>query len=234
MGEQVTHRNSAFGQNSLPREINATRFIVATLGVLFALAGIDHGFFETLQGYTPTPGLIVQAIGVHNRMWVYGTEDAFTLIPNFLLSGIAAIALSLLIAVWSVGFVQKKHGSTIFLLLFILLFLSGGGLAQIVYFTLAWAVSTRINKPLTWLGRFLPEQARRALGMPWLWLLSGFILPSLVALEIAIFGYMPGVHDPLQVLHICWSLLAVGFVFLLLAIASGFMHDADRGLERMR
>lgn len=226
----MTHENSAFSRNSFWRELNATRFIVATLGVLFAVAGIDHGFFETLQGYAPTPGLIVQAIGVHDRMWAYGTEDAFTLIPNFLLSGIASIGISLLIAIWSVGFVQKKHGSAIFLLLFILLFLAGGGVAQIVYFTLAWAVSTRINKPLTWLRTSLPEGLRRVLGKPWLWLLGGFILPSLMALEIAIFGYVPGVSDPKQVLYTCWSLLGVGLVLLLLAIASGFIHDADRGL----
>ncbi|MGB0066105.1 MAG: hypothetical protein WBP85_16805 [Terracidiphilus sp.] len=234
MGAQVTHAISALSRNFLPSEINATRFIVATVGVLFALAGIDHGFFETLQGYTPTPGFIIHAIGEHNRMWVYGTEDALTLIPNFVVSGIVAIGISLLIAVWSVGFVQKKHGSTIFLLLFIFLFLSGGGLAQIVYFTLAWAVSTRINKPLTWLRRSLPARVRVALGMPWLWLLGGFTLPSLMALEIAIFGYVPGVSDPKQALHICWSLLAVGSVFLLLAIASGFIHDADRELGAMR
>jgi hypothetical protein len=227
---QVTHENSALHRKSFWRELNATRFIVATLGVLFAIAGIDHGFFETLQGYTPTHGLIVQAIGEQNRMWAYGTEDALTLIPNFLLSGIASIGISLLVAVWSVGFVQKKHGSTIFLLLFILLFLVGGGVAQIVYFTLAWAVSTRINKPLVWLRTFLPERLRGVLGMPWLWLLGGFMLPSLMALEIAIFGYVPGVSDPKQVLYTCWSLLGVGLVFLLLSIASGFIHDADRGL----
>ncbi len=226
----MTHENTALIRSSFWRDLNATRFIVATLGVLFAIAGIDHGFFEALQGYTPTPGVIIQAIGVHNRMWTYGSEDAFTLIPNFLLSGIASIAISLVIAVWSVGFVHKKHGSTIFLLLFIVLFLVGGGVAQIVYFTLAWAVSTRIDKPLTWLRTSLQERVRQVLGMPWPWLLGGFMLPSLVALEIAIFGYVPGVSDPKQVLYTCWSLLGVGLVFLLLAIASGFVHDADRGL----
>jgi len=102
--------------------------------------------------------------------------------------------------------------------------------AQIVYFTLAWAVSTRIDKPLTWLRTSLQERVRQVLGMPWPWLLGGFMLPSLVALEIAIFGYVPGVSDPKQVLYTCWSLLGVGLVFLLLAIASGFVHDADRGL----
>ena len=120
----MTQENRANSSSSIWQQVNATRFIVATLGVLFALGGIDHGFFETLQGYTPTSGLIVQAIGVHNRMWVYGTEDAFTLIPNFLVSGIAAISVSLLITVWSIGFVHKKHGSLIFLCLFIALFLA--------------------------------------------------------------------------------------------------------------
>jgi len=224
----VTHENSGGISSSFWREVNAVRFIVATLGVLFALGGIDHGFFETLQGYTPTPGLIVQAIGVHNRMWAYGTEDAFTLIPNFLVSGIAAISVSLLIAVWSIGFVHKKHGGLIFLFLFIVLFLVGGGVAQVVYFTLGWAVSTRINRPLTWLRRLLPGKARAVIGRQWPWLLGGFTLLSLVALEIAIAGYLPGEHDPKQLLYTCWSLLAVGLGLLFLAIASGFVHDVDR------
>jgi hypothetical protein len=161
-------------------------------------------------------------------MWAYGTEDAFTLIPNFLVSGIAAISVSLLIAVWSIGFVHKKHGGLIFLFLFIVLFLVGGGVAQVVYFTLGWAVSTRINRPLTWLRRLLPGKARAVIGRQWPWLLGGFTLLSLVALEIAIAGYLPGEHDPKQLLYTCWSLLAVGLGLLFLAIASGFVHDVDR------
>lgn len=224
----MTQENRANSSSSIWQQVNATRFIVATLGVLFALGGIDHGFFETLQGYTPTSGLIVQAIGVHNRMWVYGTEDAFTLIPNFLVSGIAAISVSLLITVWSIGFVHKKHGSLIFLCLFIALFLVGGGVAQVVYFTLGWAVSLCINRPLTWLRRLIPERARAVIGRQWPWLLGGFTLLSFIALEIAIAGYVPGEHDSKQLLYTCWSLLAVGLGLLFLAIASGFVHDVDR------
>src|SRR5208283_296635 len=82
----------------------ATRIIVSTFGVTLGIAGIDHGFFEALQGNVPTPGLFIQAIGPASRMWVYGTEDAFTLVPNFLLTGILAIILSLAIMIWSIGF----------------------------------------------------------------------------------------------------------------------------------
>ena len=41
----------------------ATRIIVATMGVMLGIAGLNHGFFETIQGNTPTNGLIIQAIG---------------------------------------------------------------------------------------------------------------------------------------------------------------------------
>lgn len=200
---------------------------MSTLGVLFAISGMNHGLFESLQGNAPTGGLFVHSIGPRNQMWAYGTEDAFTLIPNFLLTGITAIAVSLTIVVWSLRFVHRKHGSSIFLLLFVVLLLVGGGVAQVVFFTLAWAVSTRINKPLTGLKTFLPARSRDVLGRPWPWLLASFTLLGLIALEIAITGYVPGMHDPKQVLYTCWSLLGIGLGFLLLAIASGFVHDVD-------
>jgi len=111
---------------SFRRKVSATRAIVSTLGFLFAISGINHGFFEALQGNASTGGWFIHSIGSRNQMWAYGTEDAFTLIPNFLLTGVAAITVSLLIIVWSVGFVDKKHGSSVFLLLFVLLLIVGG------------------------------------------------------------------------------------------------------------
>ena len=75
------------------REANATRTIAAALGVFAGVSGLDHGLFKTLQGNARTPGLIVQSIGPTQRMWVYGTEDALTLVPNFLATGILAMAM---------------------------------------------------------------------------------------------------------------------------------------------
>jgi hypothetical protein len=189
---------------------------------------MDHGLFEVFQGNKPTRGLIVHAIGEQYRMWAYGTEDAFTLIPNFLISGVAAIVVSALIALWSVGFIHKKNGSLAFLLLSIVLFLVGGGVAQIVFITLAWAVSTRINKPLTWLRVVLAESVLRVLAKLWLWLLMVFTLLALIALEIAIVGYIPRVRDPKLVLHICWNILGVALGILLFACLSGLAHDLER------
>jgi len=211
---------------------HATRTIVATLGVIFAISGMSHGFFETLQGNTPTNGVFINAIGEAQRMWPYGSEAAFTLIPNFLITGIAAIAVSFAIIVWSVGFVHTRHGATVFLLLFILLFLVGGGIAQIVFFTIGWAFATRINKPLTWWRKVLPEGARGTLARVWPWSLAVSSLLFVLALGIAIFGYVPGVEDADQRLSIVFASLGVGLILLIVSFVSGFADDIQTDVHR--
>ena len=203
----------------------ATRIIVSTLGVTLGIAGIDHGFFEALQGNVQTPGLFVQAIGPANRMWVYGTEDAFTLVPNFLLTGILAIVLSFAIMIWSIGFVHKKNGSRIFILLCFLLFLVGGGVAQVVGVILVWAMATQINSPLTWWRKVLSENVRKRLSPLWLFFLGIGSLLFLIALEIAIAGFVPGINNPIQKQYICWSLLGIASGAYLLTCIAGFAHD---------
>ena len=207
---------------------SATRAIVSTLGVIFGIGGMAHGFFETLQGNTPTEGLIISAIGEAQRMWVHGTETAFTLIPNFLITGIVAIVVSLIIIIWSVTSIHKKNGPLVFILLFILLFLVGGGIGQIIFFTLGWAAATRINKPLNWWRKVLPHGLRRVFAKLWLGFLIVSSLLILFALEIAMFGFVPGVSDPDLILTIMLSALGAGLGILLLTFVAGFAHDIER------
>jgi len=202
-----------------------TRIVVATFGVLLGISGMNHGFFEVLQGNTPTNGLIIQAIGPAHRMWVHGTEEAFTLIPNFLVTGILAITVGLVIIVWSVGFVHKKYGPLVFILLFVLLFLVGGGIGQVVFFTLAWAFATQINKPLTWWRKILSANVRGALAPVWPGSLTVGSLLFLFALEIAIAGFVPGLNNPEQKLYLCWSLLGLTLAAYCLTFVSGFARD---------
>jgi hypothetical protein len=206
----------------------ATRITIGALGVIFGLSGMTHGFFEALQGDMPTDGLFIAAIGEAHRFWVHGNEYALTLIPNFLITGILAMTVSLAIVIWSVGFVHKRHGPLVFLLLFMLLFLVGGGVAQIVFFTLTWAVATRINSPLTWWRKVLPEGARRVLARLWLGSLIIGSLLMLITLAIAIFGVVPGVSDPDQVLAIMLSSLGAGLGVILFTFVAGFAHDIER------
>ncbi|HMD77275.1 MAG TPA: hypothetical protein VKG86_07865 [Terracidiphilus sp.] len=207
----------------------ATRAIASTLGVLVGIGSIDHGLLECLQGFRPTPGLIVNALGSGYRWtaWTQGGEGAFTLVPNFLVTGILATLLGLLMILWSLRYIQTPYGPAVFLLLGVASFLTGGGVAQVVLFTLTWGVATRIRASLASWRWLIPASVRPALGCLWPWTLGAATVLFLSALEIAIFGYVPGVTEQTRLLHICWSILAFALALYLLAILSGFARDIE-------
>lgn len=207
----------------------ATRIIVSTIGVILAIAGMVHGYFEILQGSTPTNGLVIQAIGDAQQMWLYGTEEAFTIVPNFLITGILTIFVSIAIIIWSVGYIQSKRGASVFLSLFILLFLVGGGIAaQVVFVPITWAAATRIDKPLNFWRRVFPENGRIWLAKLWPVFLSIGLVSFVIGLAVAVFGYVPNVSDPETVLNICWAFIfGGGLGMFLLAFVAGFAHDVQ-------
>lgn len=214
------------------KEVSVNRTIqkiVTTLGVIFGIGGMGHGFFEMLQGNTATNGYVIDAIGVAHRMWQYGNEPAFTIIPNFLITGIAAMLVGVAVIIWSALFMHKKHSPLIFLLLFILLFLVGGGIAQIIFFTIGWAFSTRIQKPLNWWRKVLPVGMRRPLSKLWRPFLIASSLLILYTLQIAIVGFVPGLSEADSISKVMVSTLGIGLLFLILAFIVGCANDIDNG-----
>jgi hypothetical protein len=203
----------------------ATRTIVSVLGTIFGLSGMNHGFFEILQGNVPTGGLFISAIGESHQMWPHGNEMAFTLIPNFLISGIAAVTAGLALIIWSLVFVHRKNGPTVFLILFIVLLLFGGGVAQLLFFPWIWLAATRIHHPLTGWKKILPARAVKPLIKVWLGLLIICAALWVVTLVIATTGFVPGVSDPDTVLTIMLIGLSLQIVVLPLTFISGFAHD---------
>jgi peptidoglycan/LPS O-acetylase OafA/YrhL len=207
------------------REVNGTRTVASALGVCAGVSGLDHGFFEALQGNTATPGLIVQAIGPAQRMWIHGTEEALTLVPNFLATGILAMVLGMLTIVWSIWFIDRPNGSRVVLLLGGLMFLMGGGIGMLVFLLFGWAVARRIHRPLTSRQSVLPAGAGAVLSRAW----PGFVAVGLAlyafALEVAIVGVVPGVSDPEQALLICWSALLAMLAALALALVGASVQD---------
>ena len=207
----------------------ATRVVVSTLGVLVGVGSIDHGLLESVQGNRPTPGLIVNVLGpgYHWTAWTKGGECAFALIPNFLVTGILATLVGLLLILWSLRFMHTSRGPTVFLLLGVASFLVGGGIAQLLLFTLNWVAATRIRASLEFWRWLIPPPARRVLGCLWRWTLIAGTVLFLAALEIAVVGYVPGVSDQTRLLHVCWSILAAGLALFLLSFLSGFAHDIE-------
>jgi hypothetical protein len=209
--------------------LNATRVIATTMGVLFGLfSGVNHGFWEILQGNTPTNGPVIQAIGPAQRFWPLGTEEAFTLLPTFTLTGIASMVVGVAIVIWSIRFLPRRHGRAVFLGLFILSFLVGGGIGQVAFFVPTWAFATRMNKPLSWWGKVLPRRLWPFLSRLWVVTLALAVIALLIGLEMAIFGYVPGLSEPERIQSTALSFVLAAALLNVVSFVAGFGHDLRR------
>lgn len=195
--------------------MSATRVTASVIAVLAALTSVVHGYREILYGNVPTPGRLLVAVG------------AFTLIPNYLATGIATVAVSLGIIVWTIGFLGSRRGALVLLVLVIALFLVGGGFAHVVAFALACAMATRIGKPLTWWSCVLPGGWRGALSRLWPSLFAISLLSLGLGIAIWLLGGVPAVGDPVQSVHLTWALLLVGLVALLVTVVAAFARDIE-------
>jgi len=212
---------------SRPKANRATLIVTLAVVALLAFAGFEHGLFEAMQGNRPTGGFGVQAIGDDVKFWKYGGEDAVTVIPNFLFTGIAAMAVSVFIFFWAAFFLTARRGVLILLLLFILLVLVGGGIGFIPFFLVTCAYATRLTKPLSWWRRKLGPGARRFLAPLWPWALGFAVVCWLIGIGIAIFGYFPGLTDPDAILYTCWSFLLATMLFINISYVAAFAADIE-------
>ena len=215
-------------------DINATRVIVTTLGFILGVTGMVHGFFEVLQGNKPTDGILIQAIGPEHQMWMYGGEEAITLIPNFLITGIITMCMSVSVMVWTLFFIHKKHGSSVFLFLNILSLLTGGGIFQVVTFTIAWAFSTRINGSLDWWENKLSANLRPKIKNFWLPLNLLGVIPYAIVQGIGITGFVPGISDPEMVMNVVFLLLFSSLGLFILAFICGYAYEIEKTLKNTR
>jgi hypothetical protein len=209
--------------------LNATRMIATAIGVFFGLfSGVNHGFFEVLQGNKPTDGLFIYAIGEAQRFWPLASEGAFTLIPNFLITGIASMIVGVAIMIWSIWFLPTRHGRTVFLGLFILSFLVGGGIGQVAFFIPAWAFAARMGRPLTWWRKVLPRSTWPFLSRLWIVTLVLAAIVMLIGLEMAIFGFFPGLTDPVRIENTAMLFVFSAAILCVVSFIAGFGHELQR------
>jgi hypothetical protein len=206
-----------------------TRITASIIGVLLGMGGfINHGIFEVLQGNTPTNGLFIEAISEVNRFWIHGTEGALTIIPNFLITGICVMLVSLIIIIWSVKYIHLEHGASVFILLLILLTIVGGGIGHVILYLPTWAYATRINKSLDWWKSILSEQLTKFLSKLWIYSLIATIISWLILMELGILGYFPGQTNPDNILIIVYIFLFSSVIFANIAFICGFARDIEK------
>ena len=129
----------------------ATKTVTTWLGVVAGIAGLEHGYFEFLQGNTRPETLAFPSWGPPcdpEKIW-HACEPAMSILPNFLITGILAMLLSVAIIIWSGWFVQRKHGGLVLTLLSIALLLFGGGFFPPIIALIGGLAGTKINKPLS-------------------------------------------------------------------------------------
>lgn len=198
------------------RQRDGRRVVAAALGACVGLSGIDHGIFEVLQGNTRTPGMLIPAIGPAQEMWEYGTEDAFTLLPNYLVTGMLAVVLGALTLVWSLGFLSRPRSDTVLLGLGLLTFAVGGGVGMLVFLLFGWAVARRIGQPARH-RMWVPDGLRAAVSRVRTGLVGLGVTLYVVAIWIAVTGVVPGTSDADLILAVCWGFL--GGALALFAVA---------------
>ena len=200
----------------------ATGAVAAWFGVVAGVAGLEHGFFEILQGSVRPEGLMIASMGspcVPEEVW-NACEPAMTILPNFLITGMLAMIIGLLILVWAVAFVRRKHGGAILILLSVALLLFGGGLFPPLIGILGGVAGLKIHKPLP-VKR--PNSMLRLAARLWPW--------PLVIFLVWIFGQFPVgyfFNDFLQ------SIMGFGVLLILAmlpaSVYTAYAHDVQAAL----
>jgi hypothetical protein len=220
----------------------ATRIFVAIFGGLAALAGIEHGLGELLQGSVRPAGLVIESWPGSAFFRIQSGEPALTVVPDLLAAGVLTIAVSLVLLVWSVGFVQRRHGGLVLIGLSFVLLLVGGGFGPPLLGTLVGLTAVvggapgRGRSACRAPGRGRGARAGRRLtpGRAWGW--AALWLWSLVACLAAWLFLLPGV----PMLSYFWGVesaaLVVGailaaFGLLILTAVLSLTRDAWAAVE---
>jgi hypothetical protein len=216
------------------QKAGAFKIVASSVGVVAGICGMEHGFFEILQGNTIPESRVIEAIGLEHRFWLHGSEPAFTIIPNFLATGLMAMLVSLMVIIWSVKFINKRGGALVLLCLTVAMFLVGGGFAPPVCALLAVAAATGINRQFGWFRAHLPERLVDFLARLWKLVLIPFIVLASFAIIVAVFGYpLLWFFNPDSTLTILSALGNVTFFGLgPLVLLTSFAEEIQRKQQR--
>lgn len=173
---------------------SAARLVASIFGALAGVGGLTHGIGEMLQGNIVPDSMFIDS-------WIQGPiathmagDPAMTVVPNLLITGVLGSVVSLVTIIWAVGFVQRKHGGVVLILLCIAMFLVGGGFGSPIVGILAGIAGILISAETPWWRRRLSGPVGRFLARAWPWLfgiavLNGFFLFVGAIILVYAFGW---------------------------------------------
>jgi hypothetical protein len=199
----------------------ATKAVATFFGVVAGIAGLEHGYFEVLQGNARPTGLMIPSMGppcIPEKVW-NGCEPAMTVLPNFLVTGILALIISVAVIVWTAAFLQRKNGGAVLIMLSIALLLFGGGIFPPLIGIIGGMAGIKINAPMSGKPaggflRFLAKLWPGALVVFVAWILGQWVV-----------GYF--FNDFLQKNGLISLLLIL--ILLPLSVLAAYTHDIQEG-----
>lgn len=169
-------------------DAGALRVVVATFGVVVAMAGAEHGVGEILEGPVAPSSVVIESWPDTRAFAILSGEPAMTIIPNLLVSGVLTITISIALAIWAVGYAHRPRGGLVLVGLSLMLLLVGGGFAPPLIGLILGLAAMRIG-----VRSSAPGTTTRRLARAWRWALGAGVVgylglfPGMVLLY-AVFG----------------------------------------------
>jgi hypothetical protein len=211
---------------------DAVGLTAGVFGIYAGFLGMEHGFFETLQGNAAPAHLRILAVSPRELPFPFGHEPAMTVIPNFLVTGTAAMLCGFAMIAWSTQFLHGKRGGAVLSLLSVILLLVGGGFGPISLLIVACIAASRIGKPLRMSRALIPRALRQVLARTWLWwLVASFLWVPAEFVAGQVFHLQNDHRQVLTNLNLMLSYPMLGFFVLSLiaAIAREVEKQGVRG-----
>jgi hypothetical protein len=200
------------------KKTTATRIVGSAFGALAALAGVEHGVGEILQGPVRPSSVVIESWPDTARFEILSGEPAMTLVPNMAVTGVLAIITALAVGIWAVWFFQRPHGGLILIGLSVVLLLVGGGFGPPMVTAIIGMAATRIGKE----RKKEPGLIGSALARAWPWLLGAGLVGYLGLVPgMVLVSRMTSFDNP----YLVSGLMFVAFVGLILSLVAARLHD---------
>lgn len=189
----------------------ALRTVTGVFGLLAALAGVEHGLGEILQGPVAPDGPVFRSWPGNEAFEILDGEPAFTVLPDLLVSGVVTVAVAVVFGAWAVAGVHRRRGPLVLIGLALLLFAVGGGFGPPLLGIILGIGASRPAVPSR-----PPGPAARVMAKAWPWAMGAGAAGYL--------GLVPGT----LVMHalrgtppesVVYGLMAMAFGGVLLALA---------------
>lgn len=204
---------------------NATKEVASTFGAVAALAGIEHGIGELLQGHVAPAGVMILSWPDSPLFAILAGEPAMTLLPSLFVSGVLTILFTLLFLVWATVLVDREHAGLALILLSIIMLLVGGGFGPPLLGIIVGLVATRIHAPLAWWRAHLSAPSQHLIAILWPWSLAVCLIAWLLLCPgMLVLAWLFQIDSPIVVPII----FLIAFGLLILTIVAAFARDIQR------